>query len=66
MNVEKIKYLGYDIELIYQPFYDSSTPISQQYRLIIKKQEKVLINKYRFTRSGAISFYKSWVDKQSK
>ena len=31
MDIEKIIYLGYEIELIYQPFYDDSTPKSKQY-----------------------------------
>ena len=66
MNVEKISYLGYDVELIYQPFYDITASKSQQYKLIIKKQGKVCIDRYRFTRSGAISFYKNWVEKQFK
>lgn len=61
MDVEKIIHLGYEIELIYQPFYDDSMPKSKQYRLIIKKQGHELINRYGFTRSGAIAFYKRWV-----
>ena len=57
MDVERIIYLGYEIELIYQPFFDDSTPKSKQYKLIIKMQGRELINRYRFTRSGAIAFY---------
>jgi hypothetical protein len=61
MDVERIIYLGYEIELIYQPFFDDSTPKSKQYKLIIKKQGRELINRYGFTRSGAITFYKRWI-----
>ena len=59
--MEKCNYEGYEIELIYQPFYDDSTPKSKQYRLIIKKQGNELINRYGLTRSGAIAFYKKWI-----
>ena len=65
MDFEKIIYLGYEIELIYQPFYDDSTPKSKQYKLIIKKQGHELINRYGFTRSGAIAFYKRWASDHS-
>ena len=61
MYMEKCNYEGYEIELIYQPFYDDSTPKSKQYRLIIKKQGNELINRYGLTRSGAIAFYKKWI-----
>ena len=40
MNVEKINYSGYDIEIIYQPFFDDSTAKSKQYQLIIRKDGK--------------------------
>ena len=66
MDVERIIFLGYEIELIYQPFFDDSTPKSKQYKLIIKKQGREFINRYEFTRSGAVSFYKKWIDKQFK
>lgn len=61
MDVEKIVYLGYEIELIYQPFFDDSKPKSKQYKVIIKKNGNDLINRYGFTRSGAIAFYKKWI-----
>ncbi len=66
MNIEKNNYRGYDIELVYQPFFDDSKPKSKQYQLIIKSQGVEYINQYGLTRSGAISFYKKWVDKQFK
>lgn len=65
MNIEKINYRGYDIEIIYQPFFDDSTAKSKQYKLIIKKQGNEYINRYGLTYSGAISFYKKWIDKHS-
>ena len=40
MNVEKINYSGYDIEIIYQSFFDDSTAKSKQYQLIIRKDGK--------------------------
>ena len=66
MDVEKNNYRGYDIELIYRPFYDDSTQKSKQYKLLIKKHGVECINKYGLTRSGAINFYKKWIDKQFK
>lgn len=65
MDVERIIYLGYEIELIYQPFFDDSTPKSKQYKLIIKMQGRELINRYGFTRSGAIAFYERWITENS-
>lgn len=40
MDIEKIQYLGYEIVLIYQPFFDDATPKSRQYRVIARKENK--------------------------
>lgn len=37
MNIEEIEYLNYTVKIIYQPFFDDSTPRSKQYQLIIEK-----------------------------
>ena len=66
MRNERINYLGYEIEIIYQPFYDDSTAKSKQYRVIIKKDEIEYINRYGSTRNGAVTFYKNWVNKHYK
>lgn len=66
MNVEKFNYTGYDIEIIYQPFFDDSTAKSKQYQLIISKDGKEYINRYGLTRSYAITYYKQWIDKKQK
>ena len=66
MNVEKINYSGYDIEIIYQPFFDDSTAKSKQYQLIIRKDGKEYVNRYGLTRSSAITYYKRWMDKKTK
>lgn len=62
MMIEKKNYLGFEIDLIYQPFFDNSTPRSRQYKLIIKKYGLEFVNKYGFTYSGAKTFYKRWID----
>lgn len=54
----KIQYLGYEIELIYQPFYDDSTPKSKQYKLIIKKDNIEFMNPYGLTRGSALAYSK--------
>lgn len=64
MSSEKIIYLGYIIEIIYQPFFDDSTAKSKQYQLIIKKDGLELINRYGITRSSAIAFSKKWINKR--
>lgn len=66
MNVEKINYSGYDIEIIYQPFFDDSTAKSKQYQLIIRKDGKEHVNRYGLTRSSAITHYMRWIDKKTK
>ena len=64
MNIEKIQYFGYEIELIYQPFYDDSTPKSKQYKLIVKKDNIEFINRYRLTRGSALTYSKKWINKK--
>ena len=64
MNVEEMNYLGYDIEIIYQPFFDDSTAKSKQYQLIIRKDGKELINRYGLTRGSAITYYQRWINKK--
>lgn len=64
MKKEILHYKNYIAEVIFQPFYDDSTPMSKQYQLIIKKDNIALIKRYRFTRNGAITFFKTWVNKQ--
>ena len=64
MDIEKIQFLGYEIELIYQPFYDDSTPKSKQYRLIVKKNNIEFINRYGLTRSNALNYSKKWINKK--
>lgn len=64
MDIEKKQYLGYEIVLIYQPFYDDSTPKSRQYRVIVKKENTEFINRYGLTRSSALAYSKKWIDKK--
>lgn len=66
MNVEIKEYLGYTIELTYRPFFDESKPKSQQYKVVIKKAEMALIDRYGLTRGAAIDYAKKWIDKQNK
>lgn len=63
-RIEKYEYKNYIAILEYQPFFDDSTPRSQQYNLKIEKDGKTFINRYRFTGSGAITFFHRWVDKK--
>ena len=64
MDNEKIQYLGYEIVLIYQPFYDDSTPKSRQYRVIVKKENIEFINRYGLTRGSALAYSKKWINKK--
>lgn len=66
MNKEVIYYEDYIAEIIYQPFFDDSTAKSKQYKLIIKKDNKEFINRYGFTKNGAITFFKKWVNNKRK
>ena len=66
MNIEKINYSGYDIEIIYQPFFDDSTAKSKQYQLIIRKDGVEYVNRYGLTRGSAIIYYHRWIDKKEK
>ena len=66
MKIEKFEYMGYIAELIYQPFFDDSTPRSRQYKLKIIKDNTVLIDRYNFTRDGAIAFFHRWVDNKKQ
>ena len=63
MGIEKISSFGYDIEIIYQPFFDECKPKSQQYQLIIKKNNVEYVNRYGMTYNSAIACYKKWVSK---
>lgn len=65
MNVEKFDHLGYDIEIIYQPFFDDSTAKSKQYKLIIRKDGVEYINRYGLTHGSAVAFYQRWTDKKT-
>ena len=64
MNIERINDSGYDIEIIYQPFFDDSTAKSKRYQLIIRKDGAEFINRYGLTRGCAISFYQRWIEKK--
>lgn len=64
MDIEKIQYLGYEIVLIYQPFYDDSTPKSRQYRVIVKKENIEFINRYGLTRGSALAYSKNWINRK--
>lgn len=64
MKTETIEYEGYKATIIYQPFYDDSTPKSQQYKLTIEKDGRVYIDRYRFTNNGAKTFFIRWVNKK--
>ncbi len=64
MNIEKFNYSGYDIKIIYQPFFDDSTAKSKQYQLIIRKDGREYINRYGLTRGSAIAYYQRWIDKK--
>lgn len=64
MKKEVIEYKGYKGEIIYRPFFDDSTPLSKQYKLIISKEGKIYIDRYRFTGNGAKTFFHRWVDKK--
>jgi len=66
MNVEKMSYLGYEIDLIYRPFWDESVQRSKQYRVVVKKDGKELLNRYGLTNSGAIAYAKQWINSHSK
>lgn len=64
MNIEEIEYLNYTVKIIYQPFFDDSTPRSKQYQLIIEKGGVELTNRYGLTYNGAKTWFKRWIDKQ--
>ena len=64
MDIEKMQYLGYEIVLIYQPFYDDATPKSRQYRVIVKKEDIEFINRYGLTRNSALAYSKEWINKK--
>ena len=57
MDKQIIERSGYTAEIIFQPFFDDSTQKSKQYKLIIKQDDKELINRYGFTRNGAVAFF---------
>lgn len=60
METERFYHDKYTIELIYQPFFDDSTPKIRQYKIFIKKEGNIL-ERYGFTHSGAIAFVKKWI-----
>ncbi len=64
MDIEKLQYLGYEIVLIYQPFYDDATSKSRQYRVIVRKENIEFINRYGLTRSSALAYSKKWINKK--
>ena len=61
METERFYHDKYTIELIYQPFFDDSTPKSRQYKIFIKKERNILVERYGFTHSAAIAFVKKWI-----
>lgn len=61
METERFYHDKYTIELIYQPFFDDSTPKSRQYKIFIRKEGIILVERYGFTHSGAIAFVKKWI-----
>lgn len=66
MNIEKIEYLGFDVEIIYQPFFDDSTARSKQYKVIIKKDGVEQASRYGITYNNALVYYKNWINKHMK
>ena len=66
MDKQIIERSGYTAEIIFQPFFDDSTQKSKQYKLIIKQDDKELINRYGFTRNGAVAFFEKWLNKKNK
>ena len=63
MKIEKINSFGYDIEIVYQPFFDDSKPKSKQYQLIIKRNNVEYVNCYGMTYNSAVVRYKKWINK---
>ena len=45
METERFYHDKYTIELIYQPFFDDSTPKSRQYKIFIKKEGNILVER---------------------
>lgn len=55
----------YEMELIYQPFFDASTPESKQYTLIVKKVTDEYTNCYGQTLSSALAYQNKWIKKEN-
>ena len=66
MKIENLNYRGYEIKLIYQPFFDDSTAKSKQYNVIVKKGDIEFINRYGLTRGSAIAYSKEWINNKER